>query len=97
MIASDANGVYGRKFVPGDVGRIVTETEGGYLFDNTAIVEVIDDGVINAARLSQRYTHFGLGLAASINYTLSGSPSNVFYSTTASWTQADVGHDVDRN
>jgi hypothetical protein len=91
MVASDGSGVYGRKFVPNDVGRTVSDTD-GYVWPDTTITEVLDDGVSNTARLSQRFTPQGIGTAQIIDYTLSALPSDVYYSATANFAAADVGH-----
>ena len=91
LVASDSNTVYGRKFVSNDVGRVVTDSS-GYISPNTTIVEVIDSGVINKARLSQRYTAKGIGLGSITDYSLDVLPSDVYYSATANFTAADVGH-----
>jgi hypothetical protein len=87
LVANDSNGIYGQKFVPGDVGRVVIGD--GNMAAGTTIVEVIDDGVINAARLSIQM------LAAWSNpytYNTGDLPTDVFYSASANWTQADLSH-----
>lgn len=91
LIAADSDGVYGRKFTQNDVGRDITDVD-GYLWPATTIAEVIDDGRNNAARLSQRLTPEGIGLSDTISYTLAALPSDVYYSATANFTAADVGH-----
>jgi hypothetical protein len=91
LVASDRDGVYGRKFVPGDIGRAVTDAD-GFIIPGTTIVEVIDDGTLNAARLSYQYMVQTLALTNVITYTTAAKPSDVYYSATANWTAADVGH-----
>lgn len=90
LIATNSSTVYGRKFVPNDIGRVVTIA--GYVSPNTTIAEVTDDGVNNMARLSQRFTVEGRGLGSISNYALDVLPSDVYYSATGNFTAADVGH-----
>lgn len=91
LVASDGNGVYGRKFVPNDIGREIVNSD-GYVWQYTTIAEVLDDGVNNMARLSQRYRPEGVGLGDTITYSLTALPSDVYFSATANFTAADIGH-----